>query len=62
MSYKKSKDVSARRRRKQEKGKIPWTYVIPAIIIFAVIVGALYVSAKVGTSSVSGGPGSTGRT
>jgi hypothetical protein len=51
LSYKKSRDVSARRRRAQEKGKIPWTYVIPAIIILVVIVGALYVSAKLGQSS-----------
>ncbi len=48
---KKSQDVSARRRRAQERGRIPWSYVIPAVIILLVIVGVLYVSAKENTSS-----------
>ncbi|HKW04505.1 MAG TPA: hypothetical protein VJN71_04320 [Nitrososphaerales archaeon] len=43
MGYKRpNRDVSARRRRMQQKRKIPWGYVLPVIIILAVILGAIY--------------------
>jgi hypothetical protein len=43
-----SRDVSARRRKKQEKG-LPWAYILPAIIVIILIIGAVYVETKGGT-------------
>ena len=37
-----NRDVSARRRRMQEKGKIPWAYVIPALVVVVIILGLVY--------------------
>ncbi|MGI0091509.1 MAG: hypothetical protein ACREBS_07355 [Nitrososphaerales archaeon] len=47
MSQKKSQDISARRRRKaQQKGKIPWKYLIPAIVVIVLIIGLAYVNSR----------------
>jgi hypothetical protein len=35
----------------QEKGKIPWGYIVPAIIILAVIVGVIYIQTRNGTAT-----------
>ena len=40
-----NKDISARRRRKQEKG-LPWAYILPAIVVIIVIIGAIYVETR----------------
>jgi hypothetical protein len=37
----------------QEKGKIPWGYIVPALIILAVIVGVIYIQTR-GGSTTSG--------
>src|ERR1700730_6217083 len=41
----KNRDISARRRRKQQKG-LPWAYILPAIVVILVIVGAIYIESK----------------
>lgn len=46
------KNMSARRRRIQEKGRIPWTYVIPAIFVVSIILGVVYVESNTGTSTI----------
>jgi hypothetical protein len=46
----KSQDVSARRRKMQEKSKVPWGYIIPAIIILAVIIGVIYIQTRSGAT------------
>ncbi|HYB04626.1 MAG TPA: hypothetical protein VED17_09190 [Nitrososphaerales archaeon] len=49
MSHSKtSRDISARRRKKQEKG-LPWAYILPAIIVIILIIGAVYVETRSGT-------------
>ena len=48
----KNQDISARRRKKQDKG-LPWAYIIPAIIVIIVIVAAAYVETKSGTAATS---------
>jgi hypothetical protein len=35
----------------QEKGRIPWGYIVPALIILAVIVGVVYVQVRAGTTT-----------
>jgi hypothetical protein len=40
-----SSDVSARRRKMNQKGP-PWGYIIPAVIVIAVIIGAVYFSTR----------------
>jgi hypothetical protein len=47
----KNRDVSARRRRKQEKG-LPWAYILPAIVVLFVIVVAVYVESRGPTSTI----------
>ncbi len=47
MSRSKNKDISARRRKKQDKG-LPWAYIIPAIIVIILIIGTVYVETKSG--------------
>ena len=42
-----NKDISARRRKKQEKG-LPWAYILPAIIVIALIIGTVYVETRSG--------------
>ncbi|MDA4111389.1 MAG: hypothetical protein OK439_02540 [Thaumarchaeota archaeon] len=46
------RDVSARRRRMQEKGKIPWTLVAPAIIVLVIILGVIYAESSKGPSTI----------
>ncbi len=46
----KNRDVSARRRRKQEKG-LPWAYILPAIVVLLVILGAIYIESRGSTGS-----------
>ena len=52
VSRSRNKDVSARRRKMQDKGKIPWTYVVPVIIIVVVLVGIVYYVSSTATSTV----------
>jgi hypothetical protein len=47
-----SNDISARRRRKQSKG-LPWAYIIPAIIVILVIIGAVYAETRAGAVTTS---------
>jgi hypothetical protein len=47
-----SSDVSARRRKMQQKGR-PWGYIVPAIIVLLVIVAVIYVQSR------SSGPATT---
>jgi hypothetical protein len=42
---KNNKDISARRRKKQEKG-LPWAYILPAIAVLILIVGAIYIETR----------------
>jgi hypothetical protein len=35
----------------QERGKIPWGYIVPALIILAVIVGVIYIQMRNGSTS-----------
>lgn len=43
----------------QERGKIPWGYIIPALIILAVIIGVIYIQTRSGGSTTgTPGPGS----
>ena len=51
-NYSKKKDVSARRRKMQEKGKVPWTYVVLAFVMVGVIVGVIYAESSTGSSTV----------
>ncbi|MDA4130947.1 MAG: hypothetical protein OK457_09265 [Thaumarchaeota archaeon] len=46
-----NRDISARRRRKQEKG-LPWSYIVPAIIVLIVILLAVYVERGQTTSPI----------
>ena len=41
----KNRDISARRRKKQQKG-LPWAYILPAIVVILVIIGAIYVESR----------------
>ncbi len=43
---KKKDDVSARRRKMQQKGKIPWSYVVPVLVILLVIVGLIFIETR----------------
>src|SRR5579864_6174042 len=52
MSRKPTKDISARRRRKQEKG-LPWAYILPAIIVIIIIIAAAYVETRNGVTTTS---------
>ena len=52
MSRSKSKDISARRRRKQEKG-LPWAYVLPAIVVIIVIIAAAYIETRQGVTTTA---------
>jgi len=47
-----NRDISLRRRKKEEKG-LPWAYIIPAIIVIIVIVGAIYVESSTGTNTTT---------
>ncbi|MCL5066949.1 MAG: hypothetical protein M1368_01170 [Thaumarchaeota archaeon] len=43
---KKSRDISSRRRQKQEKGRVPWSY-ISLVVVLVIVIGALvYVNFK----------------
>ncbi|MDG6907365.1 MAG: hypothetical protein JRN20_16455 [Nitrososphaerota archaeon] len=48
-----SKDLSARRRRMQGKSRIPWVYVVPAIIVVSIVFGLVYMESITGTSTVT---------
>jgi hypothetical protein len=48
----KNRDISARRRKKQEKG-LPWAYILPAIVVILVIVGAVYIESRGSTANQS---------
>ena len=37
----------------QEKGRIPWSYVLPAIVVVSVIVGLAYVESSTGPSTIA---------
>ncbi len=50
---KQNKDISARRRRKQEKG-LPWAFIVPAIVVIVLIIGAVYVETTAGTTTTTG--------
>src|SRR5260370_27279626 len=41
-SKSKSKDVSSRRRKMKSKSRVPWTYVLPAIVVLVIVTGILY--------------------
>ena len=43
----KNQDISARRRKRQDKG-LPWAYIIPAIILIIVVVAAAYEESRPG--------------
>src|SRR5579862_7565729 len=49
---KNTKDISARRRRKQEKG-LPWAYILPSIIVIMIIIAAAYVETRNGVTTTS---------
>jgi hypothetical protein len=49
---KSNKDISARRRRKQEKG-LPWAYILPAIVVIIIIIAAAYVETRNGVTTTS---------
>src|SRR5271165_721352 len=49
---KSTKDISARRRRKQEKG-LPWAYILPAIVVVIIIIGAAFVETRNGVTTTS---------
>lgn len=42
VSNKRNRDISARRRQMRDKGRIPWSYALPAIIILVIIIGIVY--------------------
>ncbi len=46
---KKSQDMSARRRKMARKSKVPWGYIIPALIILVVIVGVVFIEYRTPT-------------
>jgi len=48
----KNRDISARRRKAQDKG-LPWAYILPAIVVIIVIVVAVYVETRPGTTSTT---------
>ncbi|MDA4111321.1 MAG: hypothetical protein OK439_02195 [Thaumarchaeota archaeon] len=48
----KNRDISARRRRKQEKG-LPWAYIVPALIVLVVIVLAIIIETRGPSTSSS---------
>ncbi|MHB8565794.1 MAG: hypothetical protein ACYC7D_06050 [Nitrososphaerales archaeon] len=48
-----TKDVSARRRKMQSKG-IPWTYVIPVVILISIIGGLIFYNTYVNTTTITG--------
>jgi len=49
---KNTRDISARRRKKQERG-LPWAYIVPAIIVIGVIIGAIYIETSAGAATTS---------
>jgi hypothetical protein len=49
---KNSRDISARRRRKQDKG-LPWAYILPAIAVIALIIGAIYIETSQGQTTTA---------
>jgi len=46
------KDVSARRRRMQEKRKIPWTLIVPAIVVVVIVFGVIYAESNIGPTTI----------
>ncbi len=52
MANKRKTDLSRHQRRQKEKG-LPWGYIIPAMIIIIVVVGAVYVEARNGVTTTS---------
>src|SRR5579863_2466582 len=38
----------------QDKGKIPWAYIVPALVIVAVIVGAIYIQSRNNATTSTG--------
>src|SRR5437879_2819351 len=51
-SARRHKDVSARRRKMQEKGKIPWALVAPAIIVVVIVLGVIYAESSAGPNTI----------
>lgn len=45
-SKRKNRDLSARRRRQLDKGRVPWIYVVLVIVVIAVISGVIYVNTR----------------
>jgi len=47
-----NKDLSARRRRMNEKGKIPWTLIVPSVVVVVIVLGIIYVESSTGPSTI----------